>query len=322
MNKIALIIPYFGRWPNYLSLYFKSLANNPVIDLFLFTDITDKPPHPANVRMIPFTLDDFNTLASGKLGIPVQIERGYKICDFRPAYGLIFQEHILDYPFWAYGDLDLIYGNIEKCLPQDWASYDALSMRNEWMTGSLSIIRNTPAMIGLFQQSTSWQETFSDRKYLGLDECNRLFGPLLEQNEDKFIAADKNQSMTYLVRKGRRDGNLKASFHRTIKESIPKGDYVFYDHGRLTQQDGKELLHYHYITEKKTCRFKFPRWRSVPDQFYITEYGFFTHDEYHSARKHWITLGRQIRGSVLWLRSLPKRVIRKLEKISRQRKRA
>jgi len=46
------------------------------------------------------------------LGFEVDIESEYKLCDFKPAYGLIFSEHFKDYDFWGYCDIDIIFGNI------------------------------------------------------------------------------------------------------------------------------------------------------------------------------------------------------------------
>ena len=35
------------------------------------------------------------------------------VCDFKPLYGHIFHEYIQGYPFWAYGDMDGIFGHTE-----------------------------------------------------------------------------------------------------------------------------------------------------------------------------------------------------------------
>jgi len=239
-EKIALIIPYFGKWPIYIHLYFASLAKNPMVDLLIFSDIPDEISVLPNVKIIRFSLQEFGKLATQKLGIPIKVTRAYKLCDFRPAYGLIFEDYLLDYPYWAYGDLDLVYGDIRRVLPDDWTSYDALSMRNEWMTGSFSILRNTLKMNELFKRSATWVDTLNAEKYLGFDECGKKFGPLFESDE-KFFLEDKLQSLTYLVKKAHQNNEIRAQFLRRIKESIPKGDHVHYNRGTLVQKDGKEL---------------------------------------------------------------------------------
>lgn len=39
MNKIAIIIPYFGSLPNYYDVWKKSVIKNETIDFYLVTDI-------------------------------------------------------------------------------------------------------------------------------------------------------------------------------------------------------------------------------------------------------------------------------------------
>ena len=38
----------------------------------------------------------------------------YKLCDYKPVYGLIFDEDLQDYDFWGHCDVDLIFGDIRK----------------------------------------------------------------------------------------------------------------------------------------------------------------------------------------------------------------
>lgn len=51
--------------------------------------------------------------------MPVAIPNSYKLCDFKPTYGLIFSEYIAKYDFWGMGDIDVIYGNIRDFITED-----------------------------------------------------------------------------------------------------------------------------------------------------------------------------------------------------------
>lgn len=315
MSKIALIIPYFGKWPPYIDFFFDSLSRNPIINLFLFTDIEYQKPAPGNVRIIPFSLGKFNRLGSEVLGINIEIERPYKLCELKPCYGLVFRDYIRECSHWAYGDLDLIFGNVEKMLPEDWASQDVMSMRTDWITGSFAVFRNSEVINRLFMESASWEKAFTSKKYLGFDECSRNYAPLFESDE-KFLKEDQDkQSMTYLVKKGMRDKTLQARFELKVKERIPIGDHVFYNAGTLTQSDGKELLYYHYITEKKTYKFVFPTWNDTPEKFYINAYGFYRAGEFHSWKGWMITAWRILRGAYFWTLSVPRRGIRRFNRM-------
>ena len=43
--------------------------------------------------------------------VTMTIEDAYKLTDFKPAYGEIFQDYIIQYDFWGFTDIDLIYGD-------------------------------------------------------------------------------------------------------------------------------------------------------------------------------------------------------------------
>ena len=46
----------------------------------------------------------------------ISLERPYKLCDFRPAFGEIFADELAGYDFWGHSDLDLIFGQIREHL--------------------------------------------------------------------------------------------------------------------------------------------------------------------------------------------------------------
>ena len=53
-------------------------------------------------------------LIRNKFSFPVKIDSPWELCAFRPAYGDIFEEYFNGYDFWGYGDLDVIYGDLDK----------------------------------------------------------------------------------------------------------------------------------------------------------------------------------------------------------------
>ena len=96
-NKIcALILPYFGEFNNYFSLFLKSVEYN--------TDNENKYNYPPNVKVIKTSLDKVKNIADQKLGFSVSLEKPYKLCDYKPAYGFLFEEFIQDYEYWGHCD--------------------------------------------------------------------------------------------------------------------------------------------------------------------------------------------------------------------------
>ncbi|MDR3340306.1 MAG: hypothetical protein LBT25_09510, partial [Candidatus Symbiothrix sp.] len=135
-KKIAFLIVYTGHYPWYFPYFLHSCRYNPTIDFYIFTDIEEKLPHlPPNVRLIPYSLEQFKADASKALGFDVAVESGYKLCDFKPAYGCIFSDWIKAYDFWGYCDIDLVFGNIRAFMTEDLlAEYDIISARHDYLT--------------------------------------------------------------------------------------------------------------------------------------------------------------------------------------------
>ena len=119
MKSVCFVIPYFGKeFPNYFSHFLKSARWNNTVDFIFFTDIPGQINF-ENIKFIAFNLDQFNSLASEKLNIDVNISEGYKLCDFKPAYGFLFRELVEGYDFWGHGDVDVIYGNIRNFISDE-----------------------------------------------------------------------------------------------------------------------------------------------------------------------------------------------------------
>ena len=90
MPRIIFIIAYIGNYPWYFPYFLHSCRYNPTVDFLIFTD-NDKPnlELPPNVKIIPYSIEQFKFQASKALGFDVAAESGYKLCDFKPAYGYI-----------------------------------------------------------------------------------------------------------------------------------------------------------------------------------------------------------------------------------------
>ena len=91
MPRIAFIIPYIGNCPWYFPYFLHSCLYNPTIDFLIFTDNNDlNLDLLTNVNVMPYSIEAFKEDAAKALGFEVAVEMGYKLCDFKPAYGHIF----------------------------------------------------------------------------------------------------------------------------------------------------------------------------------------------------------------------------------------
>lgn len=170
MNKIALIIPYFGKLPNYFQLFLNSCRFNSHIDWLLYTDDRTAYNYPANVIVRYCMLDEIHTIINNKMGFEACLPKSYKLCDYRPAYGYIFAEDLTSYNFWGHCDIDLIFGDLNKFVSNSLLEqYDKLFFK-----GHFSLYRNTSYMNKLFMTEINgeeyWKKVYKSKMNHGFDE--------------------------------------------------------------------------------------------------------------------------------------------------------
>ena len=144
-HKIAILTCWYGSYPWYFHYFIYSCTYNPSIDFYILTDneqiVTDKPD---NVKIIYKTLTGINETTTDKLGFTVNIEHPYKLCDFKPAYGFLFDDILNDYDFWGHCDIDVVYGNIRVFITDELMQrFDIISPRHDWVPGFFLLFKNT-----------------------------------------------------------------------------------------------------------------------------------------------------------------------------------
>lgn len=143
MNRIAMLCPYFGNLvTSQFKLWIKSCATNSSFDFILFSDdqrINDINL-PANVHFISMTWPECQNLVHNKMGGNINIGRPYKLCDYRPAFGIIFSDYLTDYDYWGYGDnADTIWGDLRAFIDDDCLmKYDKIGIY-----GHFALMRNS-----------------------------------------------------------------------------------------------------------------------------------------------------------------------------------
>lgn len=176
--RIVFIIPYFGKWPFWMPFFLESCRKNPSIDWVFFTDCGVPAPAPANTRFIEMSYEDYCALVSRRLVIDFHPPSAYKLCDIKPALGFVHADLLDGYDFWAFGDLDVIYGDLRAYFTAErLAGKDLFSTHHRRISGHLCLIRNTPEMLEAFKQIPRWQDRYADPQHYALDEgaFSRLF---------------------------------------------------------------------------------------------------------------------------------------------------
>ena len=181
MKKIIFILPYFGKFNNYFNLFLKSCEYNKDIDWLIFTDDKTKYDYPINVRVEYMEFNELKSLIDDKFGFKTAINRPHKLCDFKPAYGYIFEEYIRGYDFWGHCDCDVIFGNIRKFITNELLDkYDKL-----FCLGHCTLYKNTEEINKVFMKEYKGEKLYKkaytsndsfafDEEYLP-DNVNRIF---------------------------------------------------------------------------------------------------------------------------------------------------
>lgn len=267
-KNIAVLTCWYGNYPWYFPYFLHSCSFNSSIDFLIFTDnqetIANKPN---NVKIIFKTIDTIKKTTSEKLGFEVNIDYPYKLCDFKPAYGLIFSEYLKNYDFWGHGDIDIIYGNIRNFITNDLLQdYDVISSRHDYITGSFCLFKNTEKINRLFLKSRDYELVFSSSEHFCFDECNFLFAEL-SKGFSIFDFPNHIQSMTYVVKKEEEKGHIKCHFDFLIIEGTP--GKIEFNNGHIIYKNQFEAMYYHLIKFKNDCKNQ-NILKPIPNLYYIT----------------------------------------------------
>ena len=95
-TKIALIMPYFGNFPNYFALWECSASKNRDIDFLVFTNYPRENSY-KNIIYIQCEFHEIKKRIEREIGFPPMLTNAYKIVDYKPLYGCIFHEYLKDY---------------------------------------------------------------------------------------------------------------------------------------------------------------------------------------------------------------------------------
>lgn len=245
MKKIVFIIPYFGKFNNYFQLFLNTCELNHDVDWLIFTDDKTNYNYPSNVHVKYTSFDEIKNKIQEKFDFEISLTRAYKLCDYKPAYGYVFQDYIKDYDFWGYCDTDLIWGNIRKFYTEEkLKKYDKIGF-----LGHCTIFRNKKEINEMFMKEINgikiYQKVFQSEENSSSINCtfdeerNQSINTIFENNN---IPCDftENEANIYMKSSNFRLTKYNFSTNRYEIEKNKKAFFV-YDNGDLIR----------YINNKK-----------------------------------------------------------------------
>ncbi len=170
MKKICYIIPYFGKLPKGFEMWLLSCKKNETVNWIIYTDDKTEFNYPQNVKVKYYSYEEMKNKIQSFYNFKIEINRPWKLCDFRPAYGEIFKDDLKDYDFWGYCDIDLIFGDIRKFITDEiLEKYDKIGFQ-----GHSTLYKNTEEVNKRYKtiinEKVNYKNVFQDSEPYFFDE--------------------------------------------------------------------------------------------------------------------------------------------------------
>ena len=170
-HRVALIIPYFGKWPEWIELFFYSCGRNPFVDFIFYTDCPSPKHLYKNTIINSCSFENYKKLVSERLGIDYNIKSPYKLTDLKPFMGAVHSQELKEYDFWGFGDLDLVFGDLGIVVNEDnLKKYDLITTHSYHIAGHFTLCRNNEYYRNKCFNIKDWQNRLVDDKHYAFDE--------------------------------------------------------------------------------------------------------------------------------------------------------
>ena len=268
MKSIAILIPYFGKWPEWISLYFNSVERNSSIDFHFITDCDTSVSSASNVFFYEMSFDQYVSNAQEKIGIPLNIPNPYKICDLRPMFGIIHSEIIEKYNFFGWTDVDLLFGNIREFYTDEiLASYEVFSTHAKRISGHFALFKNTHENRTKYLSIYNWKKAVQNPEFVGIDEhgvTNAYTITVFDKINEKFKLSINNFISRYIKNKRMKKMYMVEQFTTPFlpinwidgSQNIEQPSIWYYYQGEITNnRDKRNFIYIHFMN------FKASQWR-------------------------------------------------------------
>lgn len=232
-NRIVFIVPYFGAFPSYFKewLYSAGYLADQDIDFLLITNNDLECILPSNIRLLRMSFEEFRKKVQNKFDFQIALDTPYKICDFKPALGYIFQDEITQYQFWGNCDIDQVWGDVRTFITEDILNqYDRVQF-----LGHFILYRNNETMNTLFKESGAiydYRKVYSSPIHYSFCEHSGMMCIVVKNNIRNYL------SINY--------ADLSPRYNRIWISRVPNYHYqiVYWSNGKVfrTYLDENERL--------------------------------------------------------------------------------
>lgn len=197
MKSIAFLVPYFGKWPEWMPLFLDSIERNSTVDFHFITDCDTSVTSASNIFFHPSSFQDYVDDAQKILNVPINIATPYKLCDLRPFFGVIHADIIEGYDFFGWTDVDLVFGDIRSFYTDEiLKKYEVLSSHKIRLAGHCALLRSSKKYREMGFNVYDWKNALLNPEFVGIDEhgmtnalCMTFWDKLSEKLKMPWIAS-------------------------------------------------------------------------------------------------------------------------------------
>lgn len=257
--KRIILIPYFGdHWPVWFPLYINSVRYNiGVLDVLLITNIKvdNINAYPSNIKIVYASFEEYCDLVSKKLNINFKPTSPYKLCDLKPFLPIIHSDLLSSYDYVGFGDIDLIYGDLQEFFNSVSRKYNIISTHNDRISGHFALMKNRPSILRKAFKIPKWKEVLEDNKHHGIDEGSFSYAhfPLFFGCNYILRYKLKLHKLSQVLCKSIPSFFRKAYLKEHFTTPVPlKGQKWKFKNGKILDPADKEIPYLHFLFFKKT----------------------------------------------------------------------
>ena len=238
-SKVCIIGAYFGKLPNYFEAWLLSCRYNPSIDFIVFVD-DEVASVSDNVKVIKTTFQELKKIIKKKMEFETGLVSPYKLCDFKVAYGLIFEDYLKSYDYWGHCDFDMIFGDLRSFFDK----YQLESYDKFLPLGHLTLYRNTKEnnrrFMNQIEGQADYKRIFTDENNFVFDEIgiNKIYYNSKEKFFDKIIFVDIYDKLSRYTQVT----NVK--YYKSIYDDYKRTKKINHKHQLFYWKEGKVFCSY------------------------------------------------------------------------------
>lgn len=242
----------------------------------IFTPNKYDTPRGGNVEIISMTAEEFADLVEEKMGVKPNMfitPKGVPsvhVTDFYVFTGLIFEDYLEDIDYWGITNMDIVYGDLSKFLPdEELLKYDVwtddVGPEGGRVNGIFSLWKNIPRINRLCLYVPNWKEKLAQApcpKCMGEGNSHTLYGT----DEIDMVSIMQRLANQKDVEYGYPPHFPLHSYDR-LHQHVPKPNLKLFDDGSLYEiikdevypdglgmfdgNTGKEIMLFHFSHSKK-----------------------------------------------------------------------